>query len=45
MHVPANVPCVFISEIILAVASWFFVYQFTPSFTQVLQCFPFDRSI
>jgi len=43
MHVPANVPCVFISDSIQVLASQFFVYQFTRSFTQVTYCFPFDR--
>ena len=45
MHVPANVPYVFICESILLLASQFFVYQFVRSFTQVFHCFPFDRII
>jgi len=36
MHVPANVPYVFVSDSIQVLASKFFVYQFARSFTQVL---------
>jgi len=43
MHVPANVPYVFISDSIQLLAAQFIVYQFVWSFTQVLHCFPFDR--
>jgi len=39
MHVPANVPSLFISDSIQVLASKFFVYQFARSFTQVLHCF------
>ena len=45
MHVPANIPSVFISESIEVLAQQFFVNQFARSFTKVLHCFPFDTVI
>jgi hypothetical protein len=45
MHVPANVPYVFLSDSIEVLASYFFVNHSALPFTRVFHCFPFGRII